>query len=509
MGATITGNIVSGNFVGTQAGGSGILANTAGAFAITNGASVKAGGTFTGGVNNFGTLDLAGNAVSIVGAFAGTGTVTNSAAGGTSTLTLNGTGTFGGVIQNGATASVALTIAGGTVTLSAASTYTGPTTIFAGALRLAAVPDYSFETPAAPFTSPPATAPLYWYNPTGASWTFSAQNGSNGSGIAANGSAFNNATAPDGTQVAFLQGTGSFSESVSFASAGTDAITFQSAFRNANSGVNNFEVLVDGAVVGTFTPSTSSSYLSYSTSSFAVTAGSHTVEFLGLDTGGGDRTSFVDNISVTGTAPLSANILPSATAVTVGVAATFNLNGINTTIGSLTGLAASSVTLGGATLTFGNAANTAFAGVISGTGGLVKQGSGAFTLAGANTYTGPTTISGGTVSVSSDGNLGADPSSATVGNLVLSNGGTLQFTNAAGLTLNANRGITLGAGGGVIDTAGATVNYAGAIVGGAGLTTEGDDLVLFGGSSTPGPVTINSGRLVFVGQGSIGSGADH
>jgi len=103
-GATTTGNVVQNNTIGS-------VANTSGSLSITNSASVKVGGTFTGDVSNGGTLDLNGNAVSIVGALTGSGTVTNSVASGTATLTVNGTGTFGGVIQSGGSAATALTVA--------------------------------------------------------------------------------------------------------------------------------------------------------------------------------------------------------------------------------------------------------------------------------------------------------------------------------------------------------------------------------------------------------------
>ncbi len=56
-------------------------------------------------------------------------------------------------------------------------------------------------------------------------------------------------------------------------------------------------MLVDGNVISTFTPS-STSYRSYSTASFTVTAGSHTIKFLGLDSAGGDNTAFVDAVTL-------------------------------------------------------------------------------------------------------------------------------------------------------------------------------------------------------------------
>ena len=56
-------------------------------------------------------------------------------------------------------------------------------------------------------------------------------------------------------------------------------------------------MLIDGNVVGTFTPS-STSYQSYSTATFTVTAGAHTITFQGLDSAGGDNTAFIDGVSI-------------------------------------------------------------------------------------------------------------------------------------------------------------------------------------------------------------------
>ncbi len=101
-------------------------------------------GTVTfGGASTSGTLDL--NAVSqqVGGLALGAGaswtgqTITNNATG-TGTLVYNGgTSTFGGVIQDGGTGRVAaLTVSGGTLTLSGANTYTGATLVSAGTLNL-------------------------------------------------------------------------------------------------------------------------------------------------------------------------------------------------------------------------------------------------------------------------------------------------------------------------------------------------------------------------------------
>jgi hypothetical protein len=133
------------------------------------------------------------------------------------------------------------------------------------------------------------------YRPTGSPWTFSG-----GAGIAANNSGFTagNPSAPQGTQVAFLQGGGSISQTTGNWVAGSYVVTFDAAQRaNYQASQQDFQVLVDGVVVGTFTPS-GASYGTYTTAVFTVTAGSHTITFQGLDSAGGDNTAFVDSIII-------------------------------------------------------------------------------------------------------------------------------------------------------------------------------------------------------------------
>jgi hypothetical protein len=57
-------------------------------------------------------------------------------------------------------------------------------------------------------------------------------------------------------------------------------------------------VQIDGAVVGTFTPA-STSYANFTTTVFTLAAGVHTVGFVGLDPNGGDNTAFVDQVALT------------------------------------------------------------------------------------------------------------------------------------------------------------------------------------------------------------------
>ena len=136
----------------------------------------------------------------------------------------------------------------------------------------------------------------FQYDPTGSPWAFSGS-----SGISGNNSGFTsgNPPAPQGSQVAFLQETGSFTQTVADWAAGSYVLTFDAAQRG-NFGVSrqNFNVLIDGNIVGTFTPS-GTSYQSYSTAVFTVTtAGPLTITFQGLDSAGGDNTAFIDGVSV-------------------------------------------------------------------------------------------------------------------------------------------------------------------------------------------------------------------
>jgi hypothetical protein len=150
--------------------------------------------------------------------------------------------------------------------------------------------DPSFENPSVG-TGPSA----YQYRPTGSAWSFSGP-----SGLAGNGSAFTsgNPSAPQGSQVAFLQKTGSMSQVVNFAAAGSYLISLSAAQR-ANNGTSNeaIQVLVDGTAVDAFTPS-GTNYVIHTTAAFNVTAGSHTVTFVGVDPSGSDYTAFIDQTSI-------------------------------------------------------------------------------------------------------------------------------------------------------------------------------------------------------------------
>ena len=133
------------------------------------------------------------------------------------------------------------------------------------------------------------------YNTKGSAWTFLGN-----SGISENGSAFTsgNPNAPGGQQVAVLQGQGSFTQSVANWAAGSYSLSFQAAQRGNFGGmVQSFDVQIDGVAVGTIRP-TSTTYASYSTPAFTVTAGTHSITFVGTGPMTSDNTAFIDTIAV-------------------------------------------------------------------------------------------------------------------------------------------------------------------------------------------------------------------
>ena len=76
------------------------------------------------------------------------------------------------------------------------------------------------------FEQPAVGTGAFKYDPAGSLWAFSG-----GAGISGNNSGFTsgNPSAPQGVQVAFLQGTGSFTQSVTGWAAGSYVLTFVSA----------------------------------------------------------------------------------------------------------------------------------------------------------------------------------------------------------------------------------------------------------------------------------------
>jgi fibronectin-binding autotransporter adhesin len=180
--------------------------------------------------------------------------------------------------------------------------------------------------------------------------------------------------------------------------------------------------------------------------------------------------------------------LSSTTAVTVSAAGILALNGFNESILSLAG--AGGVTLGGGTLMVNNTAATTYSGVMSGAGGLAKAGTATFTMSGVNTYTGGTTINLGAISIAAATALG----NAT--NLLTLNGGEL----TASVTMTFAQPIFLGTGGGVINVGNTTLTLPGTIsgpgflikIGAKTLALTGANTYLGSTTNTAGTITVNA-----------------
>jgi len=146
----------------------------------------------------------------------------------------------------------------------------------------------------ASFAAPALVAKSYQIAPASCPWQFSGI-----AGVSANNSAFTlgNPNAPDGTQVAFLKDTGSMIQTVSL-DAGVYNLSFLAAERvNYQTQNQEIEVLIDGKEVGEVVPA-GTTYASYQTSNFTVTAGTHNVEFLGVSPATADSTAFVGEVTI-------------------------------------------------------------------------------------------------------------------------------------------------------------------------------------------------------------------
>ena len=144
--------------------------------------------------------------------------------------------------------------------------------------------DTSFELPTLHHSS-------YSYSATGSPWTFGNQ-----TGISSSGSAFGN-SAPDGTQVAFVQGAvaGScMTQSVTGLTVGDSySFTVSAAQRSGTEGGQSIAATLGGASLGSITPS-STAFADVATGAATATASTETLSFCGTVTG--DHTAFIDNL---------------------------------------------------------------------------------------------------------------------------------------------------------------------------------------------------------------------
>jgi len=217
--------------------------------------------------------------------------------------------------------------------------------------------------------------------------------------------------------------------------------------------------------------------------------------------------------------------LSHSTDLTVDANATFDVNSVNNTIGSLTGPVGSSVTLGSGALTTGDGLNTNFNGVISGSAGqLIKQGADVFTLTNSNSYTGGTTVNAGILQATNGSAFGS-------GAVTVNTGGTVEANNiSVANALNLNGPGASGVNGALLISGNTTwsglvsllsastigtvsngdqLTLSGGLSGSAGLTSSGPGRVILTSNSNStysGPITVTGGILEGQNTGAFGTG---
>lgn len=122
-----------------------------------------------------------------------------------------------------------------------------------------------------------------------------------GSGVASNDGGGFNVTGASGNQAGFLQGNGSsFFQNFDFEGAQV-SISFLAESRP--SGGNPISVMIDNQVLSfggftLFTPSSSTSFTSYTSELISLTSGVHSLAFSGVGIAGLDITSFIDGVTI-------------------------------------------------------------------------------------------------------------------------------------------------------------------------------------------------------------------
>ncbi|MGC4007422.1 MAG: autotransporter-associated beta strand repeat-containing protein [Pirellulales bacterium] len=340
---------------------------------------------------------------------AGTLTISAPINNGAELLTVNsvGTTTLSGIIGNG---SGGITKTGaGTLALSGVNTYTGVTTLSAGALAL---------------------------NSTQAIGT--------GKLIIAGGN-LNNTSGGQLTNA----GNNAMDWNADFSFTGANSLIMGTGAVAMNA---SRTVTVTGA--GTLSVGGTISGTGFSLTKAGTGAGG--LSLAGANTFDGGVISSAGKLNVNNAQGLGTGLLSIGAGTTIdntsGAAVTVSTNNAQTWNGSFTFTGGNSLNLGTGAVTM-TAAPTITAsanaltvgGVISGlTFGIVKAGAGTLALNGANTFDGVVTVNAGTLATSNlaDGGLasGLGTSGAAAGNLLLGNGSTLQYTGAGG---SSNRAFTV------------------------------------------------------------------
>jgi fibronectin-binding autotransporter adhesin len=188
---------------------------------------------------------------------------------------------------------------------------------------------------------------------------------------------------------------------------------------------------------------------------------------------GTNNSSFAGDVAINGgvvTLSGGNNRLGASGNVAVASGAVLNVGGNSQTFGALTG--SGSVTNSAGTITLNIAASNLFSGVISGAGNVTKSGAGTMSLAGANTYSGGTLISAGVLQFNNGGSL------------------TGAITNNAALAFNRSDSVSL----------------TNSITGAGSIIQNGAGVLSSRGALTTTNFIINAGTVSFANNNPLGVG---
>ncbi|MFK7799915.1 MAG: G8 domain-containing protein [Aureispira sp.] len=155
--------------------------------------------------------------------------------------------------------------------------------------------------PQGDFESPNITSGtfLYWSTANNSTFQASGYNFTGGTGIASNGSGFTgaNPNAPQGTQVVFIQGSGSsITRTLNINNHNRSyRVMLKAALRNWGNQQKTIRVFMDNIMIGDF-PLTSTNYEEKVSLPIVLPQGSHTLKIQGINPVSGDHTAFVDDV---------------------------------------------------------------------------------------------------------------------------------------------------------------------------------------------------------------------
>ena len=204
--------------------------------------------------------------------------------------------------------------------------------------------------------------------------------------------------------------------------------------------------------------------------------------------------------SGTGTLTMTGGLVSVAGTLSRGTFGTINLNSGGTLqigTGSTTGVLGVLTLTNNGTLIFNRSDDSTYSGIISGTGAVTKQGGGTLTLAGNNSYTGDTRTATGTLALGSVNAL-----AGSMLDMNVSDAGVLSF-NVAGIQtynvggLKGSRNLAIGGNTLAVGGNGESTTYAGSLSGTGALAKSGTGTLTLSNqtSFTNGLVAI-AGRLI-------------